>query len=332
MRYFLGADLGGTKTHIVIADENGRVASFGEGGPANHQSVGYEGMFESLNTAFQRAMSSARLSAIDIAGAGFGIAGYDWPSEKPRTQAVLDRLGLDAPYLIVNDTIPSLVAGAEEGWGVAVISGTGCNCRGWDREHQREGRVTGYGTRMGEGAGASELIFRALQLVGRSWAKRVPLTALSDVFIQYTGAKDLDGFIEGYTEDQYSVGPDIAPLIFDVARQGDPVACDLIRWAGTELGEMANSVIRQLSFQELAFDVVLSGSMFRGGDLLIDPMRETIHKIAPQARLVRLKVSPVMGAVLIGMSAAGLETTPVIRKTICHSLSDWMNTPTRENP
>jgi hypothetical protein len=65
-------------------------------------------------------------------------------------------------------------------------------------------------------------------------------------------------------------------------------------------------VIRQLEFEGLDFDVVLIGGMFDGGPLLIEPMRQTILALAPGARLVRLTVPPVIGAVLLGMEQAGL--------------------------
>ncbi len=153
MHYYLGADLGSTKTHTLIVDETGRALGFGESGPANYKSVGYDGMFRSTQDGVERALRAAGLQKEDISGAGFGISGYDWTSEYEANVAVIDRLGLKAPYKFVNDAVPGLVAGAEEGWGVVVVSGTGSNCRGWDREHKREGRVTGHGTLMGEGAG-----------------------------------------------------------------------------------------------------------------------------------------------------------------------------------
>jgi hypothetical protein len=56
--------------------------------------------------------------------------------------------------------------------------------------------------------------------------------------------------------------------------------------------------------------------MFEGGQLLIEPMRETITQVAPGARLVKLSVPPVVGALLIGMQAGGLQPTPEIRKTL----------------
>jgi len=221
--------------------------------------------------------------------------------------------------------VPGLVAGAEEGWGVVVVSGTGSNCRGWDREHKREGRVTGHGVLMGEGAGGTELMHRCMQIIGYSWTKRLPKTALADAIIAYVGAKDLEYLLRCYTTYEYKIGAEAARIVFRVAEEGDEVACDLLRWAGTELGEMANAVIRQLEFENLAFDVVMTGSMFDGGTMLIEPMRETIHKLAAKARLVRLRVPPVIGAVMLGMEAGAMRVTPEIRNTMNTTISILRN-------
>ncbi|HEY3474128.1 MAG TPA: BadF/BadG/BcrA/BcrD ATPase family protein [Anaerolineales bacterium] len=325
MRYYLGADLGSTKTHTLIVDETGRALGFGESGAANHESVGYDGMLQSMQEGMDQALHAAGLQKEDIRGAGFGVAGYDWPSEAEATASVIDRLRLGAPYIFVNDCVPGLVAGSEEGWGVVVVSGTGSNCRGWDRDHKREGRVTGHGVLMGEGAGASELMHRCMQIVGYSWTKRSPKTALADAIIAYVGAKDLEDLMRGYTTYEYRVGAEAARLVFRVAAEGDQTARDLVRSAGMELGEMANAVIRQLEFENLAFDVVLTGSMFEGGAMLIEPMRETVHTLAPKARLVRLSVPPVVGAVMLGMEADGFRITPELRATIRETTSVLRN-------
>lgn len=320
MRYFLGADLGSTKTHTLIVDETGTVLGFSKSGPGNHETVGYDGMFHAMQSGLEGALSAARLIKADVAGAGFGVAGFDWSSEHAVTAHTIDRLGLSSPYKFVNDAVPGLVAGSDEGWGVAVVSGTGSNCRGWDKEHKREGRVTGHGELMGEGAGASELMHRGMQLVGYAWSKRGSMTRLADVFIERVGAKDLEDLIRGYTMSEYDIGSSFAPLVFQVAEEGDQVAQDLIHWAGTELGEMINGIIRQLNFEDLAFDVVMIGSMFEGGRRLIDPMRDTTLKLAPKARFVRLKVPPVLGAVLLGMESAGVQATQEIRNRMNESI------------
>ena len=321
MRYYLGADLGATKTHTLITDETGAALGWGESGPGNHETVGYEGMYASMRVALEQALQASGLNKADIAGAGFGVAGFDWASEQEITAQTIERLSLNAPFKFVNDTVPGLVAGSDEGWGVVVVSGTGSNCRGWDREHKREGRVTGHGVMMGEGTGGTELMHRCMQLVGYAWSKRGPKTRLAEALTEYVGAKDLDDLIRGYTTWEYRIGAEAAPIVFRVAQAGDPVARELIHWAGCELGEIANAVIRQLEFENLSFDVVMTGSMFEGGSMLIEPMRETIHKLAPKARLIRLNVPPVLGAVMLGMEAGGLAVTPSIRSTMAKTVS-----------
>lgn len=320
MPCFLGADLGGTKTHLVIADETGRALGFGESGPANQQSVGYGGMFQALQGALGQAARAAGVSVGSIRSAAFGVAGYDWPSQKPAMLQTINRLGLQAPSTIVNDAISALVAGSEGGWGVSVVSGTGCNCRGWDRQHKRQGRVTGFGSLAGEAAGATELIYRAMQLIAFAWTKRGPATTLSDVFVSAAGARDVEDLLEGYTTGRYRIPGEAAPVIFQHAEEGDAVAVGLIEWAGVELGEMACAVIRQLELESLAFDVVLAGGMFEGGPRLIEPMRRTIHKTAPKARLARLTVPSVAGAVLLAMMEAGLEPDAAVRDVLADSL------------
>jgi len=240
------------------------------------------------------------------------VSGLDYPAQKAPTLQAIDVLGLGAPVEAVNDALIGLVAGAADGWGVAVVSGTGCNCWGWDRQ-RRQGQVTGCGWQMGEYAGSSELAMRAVQLVAYEWTRRGPATQLTPALIRYLGAADVVDMLHGLATDRLRIDAAAAPSIFEVAAQGDAVAIDLIRWAGRELGELAKAVIRQLDFAALEFDVVLVGSMFNGGPLLIDPLRESIAELAPGARLARLQTLPVVGAVLLGMEQARWPITPEIR-------------------
>ena len=143
MRYFLGVDAGGTKTHALIAEETGAAIGFGLAGPGNWESVGYDGFTENLLDITTRALEMAKINISEIAGAGMGLAGYDWPSQRQAHLDAIQPLKLPCPLEIVNDTTLGILAGAAEGWGISVVSGTGCNCRGWSRDHRRAGRVVG---------------------------------------------------------------------------------------------------------------------------------------------------------------------------------------------
>jgi N-acetylglucosamine kinase-like BadF-type ATPase len=313
--FFLGVDVGGTKSHALIANEEGRAVGFGEGGAGNYEVVGWDGLRQTLQTVTEQALSSAEIRRGQIAGAGFGIAGYDWPGEREPTVEAIETLGLKAPYALVNDATVGLLAGASEGWGVVVVAGTSNNCRGRDQQG-RTGRVTGCGPWFGEYGGAAELVAKAVQGVGLAWTKRGPETRLSEAFIRLAGAAGVADLLEGLYLGRYHLSAGAAPLVFQVAAEGDGVAQETIRWAGRELGSLAVGVIRQLEFEEQDFEVVLSGSLYDGGPMLTEAMQETILAVAPGACLVRLTVPPVAGGVLLGMEQAALRPSPVREQLI----------------
>ncbi len=303
MHYYLGVDIGGSKSHALVADASGRLLGFGHGGAGNHEVVGYEGLAATLQAVTAEALAAAGLRADEISGAGFGVAGYDWPCERADTLAAIDTLGLRAPLDAVNDTIIGLLAGAEAGWGVALVAGTSNNCRGWDREG-REGRVLGNGMSFGEYGGATEIVQKAVQEVAKAWTRRGPPTALSAALAQLAGAHDVEDLLEGLSQESYHLPAAAAPLVFAVAGAGDSVARAVIRWAGEELASLVNGVVRQLQLEREHFDVVLVGSTFRGGPLLLEPLAQHVHSVAPHARFAPLAAPPVVGAVLLAQRTA----------------------------
>jgi N-acetylglucosamine kinase-like BadF-type ATPase len=308
MKYYLGVDVGGTKTHALIADENGQALGFATGGPGNWEGVGYDGLTRVLLDVTGRAMERANTKVDQIVGAGLGIGGFDWPSERQDHLDAIRPIGLTCPLEIVNDATLGILAGATEGWGVSLVAGTGCNARGWSKDHKRQGRaVGGWNNWSGEYAGGSDIVARAMRAIAFEWLKRGPATALTQVFLKQTGAKDLDDLVEGVYLQRYAFEPALVLLVFETARQGDPQALAVMRWAGDELGQMAVGVINQLELQSETFEVVLIGSLHDGHPLLSQTLRETVLHAAPGAQLVRLTVPPVVGGVLLGMEQAGLN-------------------------
>jgi N-acetylglucosamine kinase-like BadF-type ATPase len=324
MKYFLGVDAGGTKTHALVADEGGQALGFGLAGPGSWEAVGYEKLTQNLIACTTQAIKMARVTIQDVGGAGFGLAGYDWPSQKNAHLDAVQPIKLVCPTNLVNDATLGILAGAEEGWGVSVVSGTGCNCRAWSKDYKHEGRVVGGAPWSGEAAGAFDIVLRAMQAIAFEWDRRGPATHLTPAFIDILGARDLDDLIEGMYIGKYGLNPNDARLVFHVAADGDPAAMDVIRWAGDELGQMACAVIRQLHLENESFDVVMIGSLFDGHPLMGGTMGATIHALAPGARLVRLNVPPVVGGVILGMQTSGLDARRVRSKLIetTHQLLD----------
>ena len=315
MRYFLGIDVGSSKTHALIADETGKCIGFGSAGGGNHQGAGYERLREVLQRSFAGACEMSGIEIQSIAGAGFGVAGFDFPSERQDHLQAIRSLGLSCPLEVVNDGANGLIAGTSHGIGVNVTAGSGINGRGRGK-NGHEGRLVGNGIDFGEYGGAIEIVSRAQQYVNYAWIKRIPPTRLTQIFLEATGAKDELDLMEGLSNGQYDLFPYLTLQIVEAARQGDHAAQEVIRWSGEELGWIAISLARQIDMENEEVEVVLSGSVFNAGEIIIRPMREIVKKHLPRAKMIRLDGPPVVGPLMLGMQMAGIDPYPMREKII----------------
>lgn len=306
MKYFLGIDVGSSKTHALIVDETGQCVGFGKSGGGNHQGVGYEGTQRVLEESFVRALEMSGVEQARIAGAGFGVAGYDFPSDRAGHLQAISALGLGCPVEVVNDGWNGLFAGATRGVGVNVTAGSSVNARGRNPAGL-EGRIVGNGVQFGELGGGIEIAFRTLQMVNMAWIKRIPPTKLTSLLLEYTGAKDELELVEGFSNDQFHLAPFLAVEVARLAREGDAAALEVMRWAGEELGWLAVSVARQIGMENDAVEIIQAGSVFDAGALITEPMQALVLQHCPKAQLKRLDGPPVAGAVMLGMEQAGFD-------------------------
>jgi N-acetylglucosamine kinase-like BadF-type ATPase len=314
MRYFLGIDVGSSKTHALIADERGTCIGFGKAGGGNHQSVGYDGLTNVLQKSFEGACRMSGVEKDQIVGAGFGVAGYDFPSDRDAHLQAIAALGLSCPVEVVNDGANGLISGTSYGIGVNVSAGSSNNCRGRGK-NGKEGRIVGNGPLFGEYGGGIEIVYRAMKFVNYAWIKRIPSTALTRVFLEATGARDEVDLMEGLSSSRYRLSSLIAIEVINTARAGDAAALEAIHWAGEELGWLAVSVARQIEMENEEVEIVQSGSVFDAGDLIIGPMRNLILKHLPKAKLIRLEGPPVVGPLMLGMQMGGIDPY-VLRKNL----------------
>ncbi len=321
-QYFLGVDVGGSKCHAVVSDEAGHIIGFGAGGTGNHETIGYSGFAQVLDRVTQNALDMAGVRQEQLTAIGMGIAGLDWPNDEPLHREIIEQLGFHAPLVLVNDAVIGLVAGSRTGWGISVVAGTGSNCRGRDM-NGCEGRVSGIGEWSGEYGGGGDLVHQAMHCVTKAWSQRGPHTALAQKFVEHVGARDVMDLIEGLSRGRYDLGSTAVMLVFEAADEQDPVAMEAVRWIGRELGSLAVGVVRQLKFEAFEFDLVLTGSLYKGSPLIAESLAETVHSVAPYANLVRLTAPPVVGAVMLAMEQVNIDHKP-LREVLIQSTNTML--------
>lgn len=302
---YAGIDAGATKTHALLADAEGHVWGVGRSGPGNWEGVGLEGAYQVYAQALNQALGSADLRPADLAGLGCGLAGLDFPSDEGRLRPVVERLGVPGPLVLVNDTFAALRAGAQQGFGVVVIAGTGTTVAGCNRQGERF-RTFGEGPALGDFGGAEDIVLWALRAVAQAHTGCGRPTALTHKFLQYYGVQEPLDFFEGICRGRLEWPPAaLAPLVFEVATAGDAVAQEVIRYAGHELAANVVAIVRRLGLAGEPFELVLAGGVFRSQNpILLSTLLEAVRACAPYVQPVLLETAPVVGAAMLAMDAA----------------------------
>ena len=299
--YYLGLDVGGTKTLCLIADRQGRIIGFGRAGCGSYEYHGVAPARIENEKAVQAALAAAGITLADVSAAGLGVAGADLPEDYDMLEReIYTPLFGSLPRIFRNDSFAALRGGAASGWGVVVACGTGCTCAGKNAAGD-ETRVGGLGPEFGDACTGTSIGEEGLRAVWRARDGIIPPTQMTALFVQRAGCPDLDTFFRKVYHgeiDPRALEPR-APLVFRAAVDGDHAARAILDIGGRYLGAMATAVARRLGMTNEAFEVVLAGSVFKGeGPDLTTAMEAVIRPECPRARLVRPRFEPVVGALL----------------------------------
>lgn len=292
----LGVDGGGTKTHAVIAEARQQVLGEGTSGPSNPLRVGIGNAAAAIREAIDRACAKAHVQRADIVAAEIGLAGVRRGDLRLRMREALSGLGIHS-IEVVTDADIALFGVADGEPGVVIIAGTGSVCCGINAQGKRV-YAGGWGPLAGDEGGGSWIARRALQAVARAGDGRGTETVLAEAALAYFNVATTDDLLiaiyaPGMTNDRIA---GFGRCVTEAAKNGDEVAREIIAKAGRELGIAAVAVIRKLRMARERFQVGYVGGVFAAGDLLLDPLREEIARVAPHASLVKPKFPPAIAA------------------------------------
>ena len=308
----LGVDGGNSKTDVALADERGALLARVRGPTVSHQVIGARAGGERLAQLVADARHSAGLADRQtIQNATYCLAGADFPSDVRLIRRELVRYDLAADETILNDCFAALRAGAQKGWGIVLICGQGINAAGIGPTG-RTVKFAGIGDLAGDWGGGGGLGEQALALSIRARDGRGQRTSLEQAVAGHFGMRTPEQVMLAMYEDRLPASRrnELAPLVFREAAAGDAVARALIDRLADELVGMGTALIRRLRLNRAEVDVVLSGGVFNATyEPFYDRLRAGIGAQAPRATLVRPRVPPVGGAVLLALDRlAGEET------------------------
>jgi len=300
--HVLGIDAGGTKTMCLLADEQGRVISEARGGGANLKTAGELGVEKVLHTLMEEAIGERQIVPSVVC---LGMAGADREADARTVRAIMRRIGYKARTLVVNDALIALVAGAGDGPGVAIVTGTGSIVYGRNAAN-RAARAGGWGHLLGDEGSGFWIGRKALVSVVRAADGRGPSTLLTPRVFAHLGIGSISDLVQLMYDRDVAL-PFVAALgqVVQAARdEGDEIASLILTKAADELTLAATSVVARLEMRPETFPFVLAGGIFSGVPWLLAELERRLPALAPRASVQRLHGNPAVGAVHLALAEA----------------------------
>lgn len=324
-KYVLGVDGGGTKTDYLLFDTTGNMKAHLRGAGTNHEGMagGMKELEAKLNDVLPPFLRQSGLEPGSLAGAVFGMAGVDVPSQKAALEGMFTRMGMDINNIrVMNDSFIGIKAGSRKGYGVCVVNGTGNTIGGIDRTGQWL-QVAGTGYISGEDGGAGRIAEQTLRAVYEEHFCLGTATAMTPLIMGLFGISDPVYYIEAVYEKYHtrSITPrDMLEVLFLCGNQGDAVAVNILKQLGGQIARCVAGCERRLDMGA-EFDVVLVGSVTLKAScpILLDTIKsETLRLTNKQINFIPLAVPAAVGAVLwaIELALGHLADDAVTERTI----------------
>lgn len=304
----IGMDVGGTKTAGALVSGAGEVLARVSGGPGNYQESGVEEaerVYVEVATALRQ---TARQLGYAVAASGWGISGWDRPKDAAALLPALRAAdGLrDADRIAANDTFLLLRGAALDGHGIGVVSGTGSNCVGIARDGSKH-QIGGLGFEFGDGGGGGDIGRSGMRAAFRGSSARGPKTLLTELLMDRYDLERLDDIVDYFIADaEFPLSESVlAPIVFDAATLGDPVATDILEQAGREMALSVRVLARGAYVPTDEFALVLGGSVLQRAEnpAMRNALIGDVHDEFQHAVPIRPSAPPLLGALLFGLDA-----------------------------
>lgn len=308
-RYVLGVDGGGTKTQVVILNDEGRVCGTGTSGSSNYDDLGAEGAQRNLQIAVEAAAQQAGVPPTGFDSVFLGMAGVVSAHDQSVIHRIAQNLKL-APREFVgvdHDCRTALAGGLSGRPGIVLITGTGSSCYGRNAAGE-DWRAGGWGHWISDEGSGYWFGIQAMTAAVGAYDGRKPETVLVERVKQALGIHEMNDimhriYVPGLTRAEIAA---LGPLVLDAAQDGDSVSLALIDQGAADLAECVLAVARRLGFTDGNCELALVGGLYQS-DLFLQVLSQAVHERLPQCRITLAELSPALGACLLALQRLGVE-------------------------
>ena len=285
---YLGIDGGGTKTHFVLCDINGKILQelILEG--CNPASVGVDKACSILAQGITKVCAGYSFGSISVFA---GIAGCRM--ETYRTPIELSLSQYRFATLVVNSDAENIIsAGLNGNDGIIVIMGTGSVIYSVSKGKRHQ--TGGYGPFIGDDFSGSMFGSECLRAALFHRDGSGPETVITELIIEKTGVEPTELVPQIYSKGKGYMAS-FAPLLFEAVDKEDKVAIDILRKNVIQLSAQLSSVLNQFEDYDESIPIILAGGMTNFADVFLQMLSEKISNKTP-CTIEILRTSPVIGA------------------------------------
>lgn len=298
----IGIDGGGTKTELVLCQENGQILKRFQTGPTNPNDIGLAEALKRLEQAIAQ-LSAGQKNCFLFAG----LSGVATQKRKKEINQALSQKFPDFTIDCAGDMVIALSGGLLGEDGAVVIAGTGSI--GYGKKKGRSYRVGGFGYLLDQGGSGYDFGRDAFSAALEAGDGRGAPTILRDLLIERLGREPEEAIGVVYEKGKPFLAS-FAPLVFQAAEQGDEIAQQILFRNTKALQKLIEALAKQMG---LPLTVVAAGGIFDHFSQL-----KPFLSLPKEVSLVFPCRPPVFGAVLEAARLAGfLPDEDFIKKWEC---------------
>ncbi len=289
----IGIDGGGSKTHAMVADEQGRTIAETVGPGSAIVPGRAEQSANVIAEVVHDVLASCEMTHVTPRVLCVGVAGAGREAQRQELWQALVSRDLATELVIHSDFSIALDDAFGDGPGILLISGTGSVAFGRGPTGTTE-RCGGWGPVAGDEGSGAWIGRRALSVVTAAADGREPETGLTGAVLtsaQVNETSDLVAWAANTTPAQLAT---LAPVVMSVAESGDLRANAIVTLAVEELVLHVRALARKLFGDErAALPVAFSGGMLGRGSTLRKRLEHRLKSAVPGAQV---RVEPVVAA------------------------------------
>lgn len=300
----IGLDGGGTKTVAVLArggKKDFSIIGRGVSSASNPRVVGFDNAICAINDAVRHAFTDAKIPVLKPGLLVAGISGAGREEEKNILHKGISNLA--KKVVITTDASLVLEEGLMEGWGIAVISGTGSMVLGKNQQGESF-RSGGWGNILGDEGSAYALGMGALKLVTQIADGRKKTSLLNEKILanlQITHAQEIVAMFSGKKLEKARIAG-LAIEVLHAQEHGDQNAAGLINEQAGLLSACVVAVYNQMKIKDEMVPLTLAGSLLCKSDEYRRIFFEHLSNANIKVGMLTLVHEPALGALRLAVN------------------------------